>query len=169
MSQRKTRSDCRPDHSIAELWERIERRLEPTESGCLRWPGRTLARRGYGMTDAKRDGRWVALYVHRIAWEAFNGAIPEGLMVDHRCHNRACANIDHLRLVTPKQNMENRKGSAASSGVRGVHLTKSTGRWRAQIGHHGKGIHVGYFDDLREAEAAVIAARLRYYTFSDGR
>jgi hypothetical protein len=39
-------------------------------------------------------------FVHRWVWELENGPIPAGMEIDHMCRNRACCNIDHLRLVT---------------------------------------------------------------------
>jgi len=37
---------------------------------------------------------------HRHKWEEANGTIPEGYEIDHMCKNRACCNLDHLRLLT---------------------------------------------------------------------
>jgi hypothetical protein len=42
--------------------------------------------------------------VHRYCWELEVGPIPDGMEIDHQCRNRACCNIDHLRVVTPKVN-----------------------------------------------------------------
>ena len=41
---------------------------------------------------------------HRYIWERDVGPIPSGMMIDHQCRNRACCNVDHLRVVTPKIN-----------------------------------------------------------------
>ena len=41
---------------------------------------------------------------HRWAWELINGPIPQGLVIDHICRNRACIAIDHLRVVTVGEN-----------------------------------------------------------------
>ena len=41
---------------------------------------------------------------HRLAWELTNGAIPEGMVIDHLCRNRACVNLNHLRLVSQQEN-----------------------------------------------------------------
>jgi hypothetical protein len=79
-------------------------------------------------TGAKTKGYgriWAAgrLYrVHRYVWEREKGPIPDGLLVDHRCRNRACWNILHLRLVTPKINVtENTIGSSFHINAKKTH------------------------------------------------
>lgn len=42
---------------------------------------------------------------HRWVWELLNGKIPDGLVIDHLCSNRACVAPDHLRLVTQQVNI----------------------------------------------------------------
>ena len=48
----------------------------------------------------------VAKYssVHRLVWSAFNGAIPEGLEVNHKDEDKANNALLNLELVTPSQN-----------------------------------------------------------------
>ena len=64
---------------------------------------------------------WVSIggrlrAAHRLAWEAANGPIPEGLEIDHLCRNRACSNPDHLEAVTPAENMRRRYGDTCPQG-----------------------------------------------------
>src|SRR5690606_41377855 len=46
----------------------------------------------------------TATYAHRVAWELLMGPIPEGLTIDHLCHNKLCVNPDHLEPVTFGEN-----------------------------------------------------------------
>jgi len=106
---------------------------------------------------------------HRVAYELAYGPIPEGLIIDHRCHNPACVRPDHLRLATSKQNQENRAGAQANSksGVRGVAWDAAHRKWRAQVQHNGQITHLGGFATIAEAEAVAIAKRLELFTHND--
>ena len=55
----------------------------------------------FSWSDGERSYNQTA---HRIAWFDAYGPIPDGLTVDHMCHNQRCVNIDHLRLLTPSEN-----------------------------------------------------------------
>ncbi len=84
-----------------------------TPSGCLEWTG-YLDKDGYGKFGMW--GMWDETHCHRISYKMFKGEIDEGMVVDHVCRNRKCINPDHLRLVTPRQNvLENSNGVAAKN------------------------------------------------------
>ena len=59
---------------------------------------------------ADREGYvfWGRTRAHLATWRANNGAIAEGMEVDHLCRRRNCCALHHLELVTRAEN-EKRK------------------------------------------------------------
>lgn len=134
--------------------------------GCWGWTASTQ-RNGYGhFKVGGRKGKM--LYAHRFAYELLVGPIPDGMQVDHQCRVRSCVNPAHLRLVTNKQNTENHGGAQrnSSTGVRGV-SPHPDGKFQAKVTHQGRQIHVGLFDTVEEAAAAVTWKRLELFTHND--
>ena len=78
-------------------------------------------------------------------------------------------NVKHLRLVTHKQNAENLCGAHANShtGIRGVTYDQTRNQFRARIKHNHKEIHLGRFETIEAATAAVSDARRHFFTHSD--
>jgi len=146
--------------------ERFWSKVEKSET-CWNWTGGL--KNGYGQMNADDNGVRRSLRAHRMSFEFANGPIAPGLEIDHICHNRACVNPSHLRAVTHKQNNEHLQGAKASStsGIRGVFWFNRTKKWVVSVHHHGKAHHVGYFEDIVEAEAAAIAKRIELFTHND--
>jgi hypothetical protein len=67
---------------------------------CWIFTGATT-RNGYGSISA--GGR--TQYAHRLAYESFVGAIPDGSDLDHLCRVRACFNPEHLEPVDRHENL----------------------------------------------------------------
>lgn len=146
----------------ARFWAKVEK----TES-CWQWKAAIL--NGYGRFGVYRDGKLRSGLAHRVAYEFLIGQIPPGKFLDHTCHNKACVNPAHLRIVNNKQNIENHAGptTRSSSGVRGVSLHTHSGLWRATVTSNSEFHCAGYFKTIQEAEAAVIALRNRLHTHND--
>lgn len=63
--------------------------------GCWPWTG-ACHPQGYGTF---RVGESVH-YAHRVMYEQVCGPIPDGLEIDHLCHNERCVRPEHLEAVT---------------------------------------------------------------------
>jgi hypothetical protein len=53
---------------------------------------------GYGML-------YRHISAHRLSYELLVGPVPEGLVLDHLCRNRACCRPDHLEPVSRGENV----------------------------------------------------------------
>lgn len=101
---------------------------------------------------------------HILAWIYVTGSAPRA-EIDHRDNNRDNNSWSNLREATRKQNSENvRLPINNTSGHKGVTWWARDGRWKAQIGHRGKCINLGYFDRLEDAVAARRIAELKLFT-----
>jgi hypothetical protein len=67
---------------------------------CWQWTG-LLNDEGYGHIYLPGFGD---VRSHRFAYMQLIGDIPDPLVPDHLCRNRACANVGHLEIVTVAEN-----------------------------------------------------------------
>lgn len=82
------------------------------EVGCWAWAG-SLSKKGYGRLRY-RSKNWLA---HRVSWFLHYGAIPEDMLVCHKCDNPTCVKPTHLFLGSYLDNNRDRasKGRCAST------------------------------------------------------
>lgn len=84
--------------SVAErFWAKIDATNRAT---CWNWVAYRNAD-GYGKFGL--NGKAVS--AHRLSYTIHNGAIPDGLVVDHLCFNKSCVNPLHLEAITQRENM----------------------------------------------------------------
>jgi hypothetical protein len=75
------------------------RKVLITES-CWLWTG---ARNGRGYGHFYYGGRMVKS--HRLSFTLLRSQVPDELVIDHLCQNKACVNPDHLEPVTQQLNV----------------------------------------------------------------
>src|SRR5687768_12432674 len=103
-------------------------------NGCRKWLG---ARRGPGY------GHFRGEYVHRWAYRRFVGPIPDGLDIDHICHNkdetclggrwcqhRGCVEPSHLEAVPRKTNAHRGRNGPRKFCSRGHELSEENSYYR---------------------------------------
>ena len=99
---------------------------------------------------------------HRLIFLWHWGYLPD--ILDHIDGDFLNNKVGNLRECTKSENGCNSKTySTNTSGVKGVHRRKDSGRWVATIGFEGKRYHGGYHDSIEDAEEAVKALREEHH------
>tara|TARA_B100000700_G_scaffold309090_1_gene387622 strand:- start:2169 stop:2759 length:591 start_codon:yes stop_codon:yes gene_type:complete len=102
-------------------------------------------------TDGYPRKRTTTLKLHHLIM----GKPQRGKVIDHINHIGLDNRKDNLRFVTISQNNQNtRSAKNSSSQYKGVSWCKQGNKWRAQIEHKRKSIHLGYH--TCEQEAALV-------------
>lgn len=90
-------------------------KVTPQPDGCWHWTSHVMDN-GYGRTSRQVAGVRQCVLVHRLVYEDQVGVIPEGLTIDHACHDsgictlgvdclhRRCVRPDHLRVMPRADN-----------------------------------------------------------------
>lgn len=95
----------------SKFWEKVDVRANDE---CWNWCAH-LGRDGYGHVKV---GKKVCK-AHRVVFEHFQGSIPDGHCVRHKCDNRACVNPAHLESGTLADNNRDRDVRGRQVSLRG--------------------------------------------------
>lgn len=138
-------------------------------SGEFRWlarPSRNVSpgkiagyKNGCGYIYIQIEGN---LYrAHRLVWLYVYGVWPRD-QIDHINGIKTDNRLINLREATPSDNGKNsRTPTTNTSGFKGASYSKRSRSWKAQIKHHGKITHLGYFPTPEDAHSAYCEAALR--------
>ena len=102
---------------------------------------------------------YVIYRAHRLIWAYHYG--PSKHIIDHANNNSFDNCVENLRECLHSQNSQNsRAPKSNTSGVKGVAWCKRKNKWRARIIVDGKEHHVGFFDDLQDAQKVINLKRI---------
>jgi len=84
--------------------------------GNVRKP--SISKKGYHnitlyVSGGRLNKRCRSISVHRLVWDAFNGPIPEGLVIRHIDSNPSNNKLSNLAIGTHKDNSDDRKKSGS--------------------------------------------------------
>jgi hypothetical protein len=98
-------------------------------------------------------------FLHRFITNA-----PKGMVVDHINHDTLDNRKSNLRICTHSENNQNKKGAliTSKSGIRGVCLDNRNKKWIAVVRKEKRTVFRKWFDNIQDAETAVIEARQKY-------
>lgn len=118
------------------IWSRVDQESDP--DGCWEWTS-TRSVQGYGIITYTR----LNFMAHRVVWELTNNrAIPDDMVICHKCDNPPCCRPDHLFLGTQADNMADMRAKgrrkAWSVEARREMSRKMKGNKNGQYGRAGK-------------------------------
>ena len=118
----------------------------------------TFDKKGYKHFKNKVNGKNKQFSIHRVVWEAFNGLIPDGLVVDHINHKRDDNRLCNLQLLTPRENSS--KSLVNKLGLP-LGVRAERGSYAVRVGCNGFSYRVYSTPDLEKAtRIATIAIEL---------
>lgn len=96
---------------------------------------------------------------HRLAWAMAHGEWPA--LIDHKNGDKMDNRLCNLRPADKSLNAQNMplKSPRGSTGLRGGHMEKRTGRFIASISIRGRTIYLGAHPSAQAAHAAYVAAK----------
>ena len=108
---------------------------------------------------ATRTEKGRLIIMHRLILKT-----PKGKLTDHINRNKLDNRKANLRVCSNAENIRNiGMRSHNTSGYKGVHKHRQSGRWRASIRVDGKNHNLGLFKNPKDAAQAYILAAKKYH------
>ena len=107
---------------------------------------------GYYSIALLKNGKRKTFRIHQLVAMAFLGHRLNGFkaIIDHKDNDPLNNLLNNLQITTNRHNASKDKKGYTSKYV-GVNWKASRNKWRATIYHNGKDVHLGFFDDEKEA------------------
>jgi len=134
--------------------ERLNGKYSPNGVGWSVVECKTNTSKGY--CDVGFQGSIIKY--HAIIWVLTNGTIEDvNAELDHIDGNRINNRIENLRLVSTRENQQNRAKHRAGR-LPGCRFDKRCNKWQARIEINGKLIHLGLYNTEPEAHQIYLKA-----------
>jgi hypothetical protein len=112
----------------------------------------------YALRTSTDNKTHKTIYMHRLLLDN-----PD-CYVDHINHNTLDNRKENLRLASPSESARNRRiMKSNSSGYKGVSWNKNARKWVSSIYVDRKCIHLGYFENIEDANIAYRNAAKKYH------
>lgn len=128
--------------------------------------GRVMAmrgnRQGYKMVAFSIDRKRYFKFVHRLVYMAFNGPIPDGLVIDHIDNDKTNNRIENLQAISNEENLSKdswrRRKHKLPTGVG----KNREGAYTAHLYANNVDYYLGTYSTAKEAERAYLDAKIAY-------
>ncbi len=125
--------------------------------GGFNWCAQVAPHTVYALRNGQQrlgESKSQSVFLHSVICPA-----PPGMLTDHRDGDGLNNRRDNLRVASKTQNGRNsRMKSRNTSGFKGVHLHKQSGKWRARISTGTRHVCLGLHETPEAAHAAYVKA-----------
>lgn len=110
------------------------------------------AKTGTGYIKLSYGNKYIR--AHRIAYQLMVKRVPKNREIDHINGNITDNRIENLRVVTTRENQQNRKIHRKKKKLVGCYFCNK--KWKSQVYYNGEKLHIGFFKTELEAHASYM-------------